>query len=163
MRTTVVFAAIDLESNRLMLAHCGDSRAYVFREGKVVARTLDHSLVQQMVSSGMIDDEGARLHPQRNLLLSALGGSVEELDIAVSEPIELMPGDVLLLCSDGVWEPLGDAVFEQSLMKAPSPRAWLHELDETVRAHAKPGHDNYTALTLWAYADDMVTQISALD
>ncbi len=163
MRTTVVLAAIDLETKQLMLAHCGDSRAYVFREGKIISRTLDHSLVQQMVSTGMIDDEGARLHPQRNLLLSALGGSIEELEISLSDPLNLLPGDVLLLCSDGVWEPLGDMVFENTLSMAPSPKTWLHELDETVRAHAKPGHDNYTALTLWAYADDMVTQISNLN
>ncbi len=163
MRTTVVLAVVDLESNQLVLAHCGDSRAYVFRDAKVYARTADHSLVQQMVTTGMIDDEGARVHPQRNLLLSALGSSYEELEITVSQPIDILPGDVLLLCSDGVWEPLGDALFEQSLITAPSPRTWLHELDELVRANAKPGYDNYTALTLWTYSDEVVTQISPLE
>jgi PPM family protein phosphatase len=162
MRTTVVLAAIDLETKQLMLAHCGDSRAYLLREGKIISRTVDHSLVQQMVSTGMIDDEGARLHPQRNLLLSALGGSIEELEISLLGPMDLLPDDVLLLCSDGVWEPIGDVVFENTLAVAPSPKAWLHQLDETVCANAKPGHDNYTALTLWAYADEMVTQIASL-
>jgi PPM family protein phosphatase len=162
MRTTLVLAVIDLQQKQLMCAHCGDSRAYLFRDGKVILRTADHSLVQQMVSSGMIDDEGARLHPQRNLLLSALGGTEEELEITVSAPMSIEPGDVLLLCSDGVWEPLGDNVFEQTLDGAPSPRSWLRSIDDFVQSHAKPGHDNYTALTLWAYADEQVTQISDL-
>lgn len=162
MRTTIVLAVIDLAEQELRCAHCGDSRAYVFRDGKVVARTADHSLVQQMVSTGMIDDEGARHHPQRNLLLSALGSSEDELEITVSAAIPIQPGDVLLLCSDGVWEPLGDGLFEETLADSPSPKSWLRALDENVQAHAKPGHDNYTALTLWAYADEQVTQISDL-
>ena len=159
MRTTVVLAVIDLHSDQLMWAHCGDSRAYLFRGGKAVARTKDHSLVQQMVASGMIDDEGARLHPQRNLLLSALGSPEAELDLTVSEPMKLLPGDVLLLCSDGVWEPVGDGLLETMLNEAASPRTWLKHLDESVRANAKPGHDNYTALTLWAYAEQEVTEM----
>jgi PPM family protein phosphatase len=163
MRTTVVLAVMDLHREELMWVHCGDSRAYLFRDGKVIARTTDHSLVQQMVATGMIDDEGARLHPQRNLLLSALGGGEGELEITVSEPMHILPGDVLLLCSDGVWEPVGDALFEEMLKKAPSPRTWLQQLDESVRANAKPGHDNYTALTLWAYAEEEVTQMMDIE
>ena len=159
MRTTVVVAVIDLHTDELMWAHCGDSRAYLFRGGNAFARTVDHSLVQQMVASGMIDDEGARLHPQRNLLLSALGGSEAELDIAVSESMKILPGDVLLLCSDGIWEPVGDALLENLLKRAASPRTWMKQLDESVRAIAKPDHDNYTALTLWAYAEEEITQM----
>ncbi len=163
MRTTVVLAVMNLHTDELMWVHCGDSRAYLFRDGKVIARTTDHSLVQQMVATGMIDDEGARLHPQRNLLLSALGSTESELEITISEPMHIMPGDVLLLCSDGVWEPVGDALFEEMLKTAPSPRTWLQQLDESVCANAKPGHDNYTALTLWAYAEEQVTQMMAID
>ncbi len=162
MRTTIVLVVIDLHSHQMLTAHCGDSRAYLFRNDKVAFRTEDHSLVQQLVTSGMIDDEGARLHPKRNLLLSALGSNDDELQITVSQPLDIQPSDVLLLCSDGVWEPLGDGVFEASLAASPSPRSWLHELDEQVTTLAKPGHDNYTALTLWAYADDESTQIASL-
>jgi PPM family protein phosphatase len=162
MRTTIVLVVIDLHAHQMLTAHCGDSRAYLFRHDKVAFRTEDHSLVQQLVTSGMIDDEGARQHPKRNLLLSALGSKDEELQITVSQPIDIQPHDVLLLCSDGVWEPLGDSVFEASLTACPSPRSWLHTLDEQVSTLAKPGHDNYTALTLWAYADDESTLIANL-
>jgi PPM family protein phosphatase len=162
MRTTVVLAVIDLHREELMWAHCGDSRAYLFRDAKLVTRTTDHSLVQQLVSTGMLDDEGARLHPQRNLLLSALGAADGELEITVSEAMKMLPGDVLLLCSDGVWEPIGDALFEELLRSAASPRVWLQQLDESVRVNAKPGHDNYTALTLWTYAEEVITQFSPM-
>jgi PPM family protein phosphatase len=162
MRTTVVLAVIDLHREELMWAHCGDSRGYLFRDAKLLTRTTDHSLVQQLVSTGMIDDEGARIHPQRNLLLSALGAADGQLDITVSETMKILPGDVLLLCSDGVWEPIGDVRLEELLRSAASPRAWLQQLDESVRANAKPGHDNYTALTLWTYAEEVITQFSPM-
>ena len=119
-----------------------------------VARTTDHSLVQQMVAGGMLDEEGARLHPQRNMLLSALGSIEEEPEIAVSERMRLLPGDVLLLCSDGVWEPLGDECLIDTLHASRTPSQWTELIDAQVKANAKPGHDNYTALTLWVIEDD---------
>ncbi|CAA2101259.1 PP2C family protein-serine/threonine phosphatase [Variovorax paradoxus] len=154
MRSTVVFAAIDLESQALAWVHSGDSRAYLFRGGAIVARTTDHSLVQQMVAGGMLDEEGARLHPQRNMLLSALGSIEEAPDIAVSDRMRLLPGDVLLLCSDGVWEPLGDERLIDTLHASRTPSQWTELIDAQVKANAKPGHDNYTALTLWVIDED---------
>ena len=154
MRSTIVFAAIDLESEALAWVHSGDSRAYLFRGGAIVARTTDHSLVQQMVAGGMLDEEGARLHPQRNMLLSALGSIEEAPDIAVSDRMRLLPGDVLLLCSDGVWEPLGDECLIDTLHASRTPSQWTELIDAKVRANAKPGHDNYTALTLWVIEDE---------
>lgn len=158
MRSTVVLAAIDLHEHQIAWAHCGDSRAYLFRGGVLVARTVDHSLVQQMVEGGMLDEEGARLHPQRNMLLSALGSMEELPEITVSAPMPLAEGDVLLLCSDGVWEPLGDEVLRETLQSSSTPSQWVEQLDAQIRALAKPGQDNYTALALWAHADDETTQ-----
>ncbi|MBU2289300.1 MAG: serine/threonine-protein phosphatase, partial [Gammaproteobacteria bacterium] len=159
MRSTVVLAAIDLHEHRLAWAHCGDSRAYLFRGGVQQARTVDHSLVQQMVAGGMIDEEGARLHPQRNMLLSALGSSDGQPEISVSEPMALAVGDVLLLCSDGIWEPLGDACLSETLNASGNPSQWMELLDARVRALAKPGHDNYTAVAVWVHDDDVITQL----
>ncbi|RYF71261.1 MAG: serine/threonine-protein phosphatase [Comamonadaceae bacterium] len=159
MRSTVVLAAIDLHQDQFAWAHSGDSRAYLFRGGALVARTVDHSLVQQLVAGGMLDEEGARLHPQRNMLLSALG-SVDELpEIAVSAPMPLAAGDVLLLCSDGVWEPLGDECLRETLQASRTPSQWIEQLDLAVKARAKPGHDNYTALAIWLQPDDDATQL----
>lgn len=154
MRTTAVVAVMDMEQKALMWAHSGDSRAYLFRGGMIVARTTDHSLVQQMVAGGMLDEEAARLHPQRNMLLSALGSVAEPPDIDVSERMRLQPGDVLLLCTDGLWEPLGDGRIVEALHASHTPVQWSEELDAQVRANAKPGHDNYTALMLWVLDED---------
>ena len=154
MRSTVVLVAIDLHENLFAWAHSGDSRAYLFRDGVLLARTVDHSLVQQMVAGGMLDEEGARLHPKRNLLLSALGSMEEPPEIAVSAPMPLAVGDVLLLCSDGVWEPLGDERLRETLQASRTPGQWVERLDAEVRAVAKPGHDNYTAVVLWLREED---------
>ncbi len=159
MRATLVLAAIDIERREMVWAHCGDSRAYLFRQGKLIARTKDHSLVQQMVEGGMLDDEGARLHPTRNLLLSALGSMEEPLEVSVSEVISLQSEDVVLLCSDGIWEPIGDQKILEKLSESPSPAMWLEMLEQEIKQHAKPDHDNYTALTLWTSNQDEVTQI----
>lgn len=154
MRSTVVLAVVDLEQRALMWAHTGDSRAYLFRGGAIVARTTDHSLVQQMVANGMLDEEGARLHPQRNVLLSALGSVAEPPEITVSDRMRLEPSDALLLCSDGVWEPLGDECLLETLHASRSPSQWSEQLAAQVEAHAKPGHDNYTALLLWILPEE---------
>jgi PPM family protein phosphatase len=146
MRATVVLAAIDIERREMVWAHCGDSRAYLFRQGKLIARTKDHSLVQQMVEGGMLDDEGAR-------------SMDEPLEVSVSEVINIQSEDVLLLCSDGIWEPIGDQKILEKLSESPSPAVWLEMLEKEIKLHAKPDHDNYTALTLWTSNQDEVTQI----
>jgi len=150
MRSTVVLAALDLHENEFAWAHVGDSRAYLFRGGALARRTTDHSVVQQMVTGGLLDEEAARLHPQHSVLLSALGLRDElELDITVSECASLQEGDALLLCSDGVWGTLSDACLLQTLQSSGSPSQWIEQIDAQVRACNKPDQDNYTAIVLW--------------
>jgi serine/threonine protein phosphatase PrpC len=153
MRSTIVLSVLDLYDNRFVWAHAGDSRAYLFRGGALAARTTDHSLVQQMVTEGLLDEEAARLHPQRSVLLSALGSVKEPPEISVSQPMPLQEGDALLLCSDGVWEPLGDACLLQTLRASRNAGEWIEQIDAQVRAHAKPEHDNYTAMALWVRSE----------
>lgn len=101
----------------------------------------------------MIDEEAARLHPKRNMLLSALGSPESLPEITVSERMTLAVDDVLLLCSDGVWEPLGDACLCETLQASQDPSRWVERLDAEIRARARPGHDNYTAVALWLHED----------
>lgn len=158
MRSTVVVAVVDLQAGELAWAHSGDSRAYLFRHGEQVARTTDHSLVQQLVNTGVIDEERARLHPQRNLLLSALGAPDGDLDIDVSERMPVGAGDVVLLCSDGVWEVLGDRRLGEMLRASFDPHQWIGRIDAEIRLRAAPGHDNYTAVAMWLHAGEAATQ-----
>jgi len=158
MRTTVVLAVVDLQACELAWVHAGDSRAYLFRDGEQVARTVDHSLVQQLVNGGMIDEERARLHPQRNLLLSALGAPDGDVEIDVSERMPVRVGDVVLLCSDGVWEVLGDQRLGEILRASPDPHQLIARIDAEIELSAAPGYDNYTAVAMWLHSDEETTQ-----
>ncbi len=152
MHSTVVSLFMDLDLNEAAWGHCGDSRLYVFRGGRIVARTRDHSLVQSLVDGGLLSVDAMRSHPQRSELLSALGVGEEDLQISVSpQPWKVEAGDVFLLCTDGLWEYVEDAQLEQALNGAVSPNAWLHALEQQVLLGAshKPSHDNFTALTVW--------------
>jgi serine/threonine protein phosphatase PrpC len=149
MRSTAVLLVIDMDAQLFMLAHSGDSRAYLFRNGGVVMRTLDHSLVQQMVDSGLLDAEGARTHPLHNVLFSALGSITDPPEITISQRMQLKFGDALLLCSDGVWEPIGDACLLETLQVAQTPGQWTQVIETQVQGMERPGQDNYTAIALW--------------
>lgn len=102
-RTTCVVCVV--QNNVAYWAHVGDSRLYLVRDGKVLAQTRDHSLVQTLVDSGSITAEQARSHPARNRIFSCLGGQ-QEPQIDFSRKTPLRDGDVLVLCTDGVWGPL---------------------------------------------------------
>lgn len=159
MRSTLVLAAVDLDRARMVWVHSGDSRAYLFRNGTIVARTTDHSLVQQMVRGGMLGDEEARRHPRRSVLLSALGSNDGDVVIDVSDPLRLEEGDLLLLCSDGVWEPLGDALLSEAACSCVSPFHWIDRLEKAIAAIADPDQDNFSALVARVGGADDATRI----
>ncbi len=152
MHSTVVCLVIDFIAHRAHWAHSGDSRMYWFRQGRVLARTRDHSLVQGLVDSGLLAAEDIRTHPKRSELRSALGIAPEVLEVSAGEGgDEVQAGDVFLLCTDGLWEYLDDAVLEQTLLASPNPGAWIGQLASEVRLAAahKSSHDNFSALTVW--------------
>lgn len=156
MHSTVVVLSIDLQERHALWGHCGDSRLYAFRNGVLAQRTNDHSLVQSLIDGGLLDEAGARVHPKRSELYSALGTEGEDLHISVSpEPWPLAGHDALMLCTDGLWEWVTDEEIAAALSFAPQPQAWLNDLRQRVRLAAadKPNHDNYTALALWLGAD----------
>jgi serine/threonine protein phosphatase PrpC len=104
-RTTCVACVI--QDSIAYWAHAGDSRLYVLRGERVLAQTRDHSRVQMMVDQGLIDEEEAKTHPERNRVYSCLGGAGTP-QIEFSRKTPLNAGDVVGLCTDGVWGPLGD-------------------------------------------------------
>ncbi|MET9956937.1 MerR family transcriptional regulator [Streptomyces sp. NPDC006339] len=118
---TTLTAAL-LAGNRLALAHVGDSRAYLLREGTLVRLTRDHTVVQALVDAGEVDPAEAADRPDRALLLKALdGGDVPpEPELAVRE---VRPGDRLLLCTDGLSALLTAQDIERGLARVGGPEA----------------------------------------
>jgi len=90
----------------LLLAHTGDSRAYLLREGHLIRQTRDDSFVQVLVDQGLVTDEDAMTHPRRNIITASLRGEPSDL-VRVSERVP-MRGDRWLLCSDGISDYLPD-------------------------------------------------------
>jgi serine/threonine protein phosphatase PrpC len=104
-RTTIV--ACIVQQGSAWWAHAGDSRLYLLRDGAIGAGTRDHSRVQMLLDQGLLDAASAENHPERNRIYSCLGGdSAPQVDHSRRFP--LRDGDVIALCSDGVWGPLGD-------------------------------------------------------
>jgi serine/threonine protein phosphatase PrpC len=152
MHTTAVCLVIDFHDGRADWVHSGDSRLYWFRGGRLIERTRDHSLVESLVGAGLIRDDESRAHPERSVLLTALGREDSEFDLSASPSSRVVAGgDAFLLCSDGVWEYLADSELETLLQQAASPQAWLDMIDAAIRAATArlATHDNFTALAVW--------------
>ena len=103
-----------LQPGRVDWVHCGDSRLYHFREGRLIKRTVDHSLVEELSRKGMISAAAALSHPQRNVLVSCLGAE-REPRIEYATQAGLVAGDTFLLCSDGLWGDLGEDEIAEHL------------------------------------------------
>lgn len=137
--TLTAFAAVD---HQLCYAHVGDSRLYLLRQGKLQLLTHDHSLVARLVANGLVRPEDAERHPQKHVLTAAIGvGDSVEPD-APSEPFSLAHGDVLLLCSDGLWGQMRDEEIARILLSQPPAIACQKLVD---LAKERGGPDNITA------------------
>ncbi|HEY9098078.1 MAG TPA: protein phosphatase 2C domain-containing protein [Thiobacillus sp.] len=98
--TTCVAAVI--QDGAAYWAHVGDSRLYLFSDGCLIARTEDHTAVAQMVRNGLITEEEAGIHPERNKVSNCLGGYVTP-QVECNVPIPLNDADTMLICTDGIW------------------------------------------------------------
>lgn len=140
MGTTITMALV--VGDRVTIANVGDSRAYLYREGKLRRVSKDHSLVMRLVELGQITEEDIYTHPQRNAVLRSLG---DKADIPVdlfSERVQ--PGDALLLCSDGQWEMTHDPEMEQIVSQYDDPQQTCRKLIEA--ANQAGGEDNITSV-----------------
>ena len=89
-------------------AHIGDSRIYMLRYGRVFDRTRDHSHVELLLREGLITEEEIKDHPMRNFVECCLGGEAALPDMSITAKKRLLPGDILLICTDGLWSGLED-------------------------------------------------------
>lgn len=149
MMTTMVI--LQIEKDYLGWGHVGDSRLYYFENGKLVSRTLDHSVPQVMVSAKMIEESEIRHHPDRNRLLRSIGMEWEEPMYEVSEVMQRQGKQEFLLCSDGFWEYIEEYEMQRLLQHAVNSKHWLNRMERVVRKNGK-GHnmDNYSAIVVWS-------------
>ena len=150
-RTTVVVCLI--QHNCALWAHCGDSRLYWLRGEQVLARTRDHSHLEYLIEKGKIAPADAASHPDRNKLYNCLGAQTPPR-IELSRQAGLQTGDVLLLCSDGLWSTVPDIDIVRKLAAMSVVQA-VPELVATAVARGGARGDNTTALAIsWQGADN---------
>ncbi|MBX2797162.1 MAG: protein phosphatase 2C domain-containing protein [Myxococcales bacterium] len=143
MGTTLVVLVVD--GDQAHLAHVGDSRAYLFREGRLTRLTRDHTVVQQEIDAGRLTPELARLLPHKHILTQSVGfhGPVEpDTTTRVVEP-----GDVFVLCSDGMTDPLDDSAIETIVADTPLDML-AHVLTEEALKNGS--EDNVTVIVVGA-------------
>ena len=141
MGTTVVIALI--HGSRAFIGSVGDSRAYLVRDGTLRQLTSDHTLVNEQVRAGALSTQEARRHPARNILTRAVG-SQEDVEPDLVEQ-DLRPGDMLLLCSDGLTTMVEDAdILKTVLAHADDPQTACRALIDL--ANERGGDDNVTVV-----------------
>jgi serine/threonine protein phosphatase PrpC len=151
-RTTLVAAVV--QGGTLTWLHCGDSRLYLVREGELLARTRDHSFLEQRLAAA----GGAKLpeHINRNMLYTCLGSPTKPV-VDVSGPVLLQQGDKLMLCSDGLWGSLSDVDIAYHLSHKPVSTA-VPDLVEKALRTAGDHSDNVTCIALeWETPDGFDT------
>ena len=130
--------ALVRSGSQLVLAHIGDTRAYLLRGGELSLLTQDHTWVRTQVDQGKLDQDQAAAHPQRALLVRALGaGRQVEADLALRTAL---PGDRYLLCSDGLSAVVDRSALRSALSVPSDPERTVHRLVEL--AHAQGAPDN---------------------
>jgi serine/threonine protein phosphatase PrpC len=155
-RTTIV--ACLLQGNAAYWAHCGDSRLYLVRGDKLVARTRDHSYSELQDTMAQVVPIGQRYN--RNVLFTCLGSPGKPV-IDTAGPLLLQPGDKVLLCSDGLWGTVSDGAITDQLAQRPISDA-VPELAELALRSGGARSDNVTLLAVeWEAAED-VDSVSAV-
>jgi serine/threonine protein phosphatase PrpC len=144
--TTCVICLI--QDGQALWAHVGDSRLYIFHHGLPLYRTTDHSYVEQLYQRGAISRWEQDTHPQRNEITRCLGCRPAPPEASLSNPVTLKPGDIVLLCSDGLWGPLDDAQMGAHLRDGEPMEELLNELAEKAERLSYPRSDNISGLAL---------------
>lgn len=141
---------LDISPEAISCAHLGDSRLYMFQDGRLTFQTLDHSVPQALAAAGEIEPSEIRHHPDRNKLLRALGlewnrdNETDQKDLGAPKGCQ-----AFLLCSDGFWEMIDEDAMTEYLVKTDSPAAWLKAMVEYIRGRGKSSSmDNYSAVAV---------------
>lgn len=139
MGTTLT--AVAIAGSALVICHIGDSRGYLFRDNVLIPLTVDHTYVQSLIDAGRLTAEQAQHHPQRSVVLRALGGGPVTADVSVRD---IREGDRILLCSDGLSGVVPDALLTRVLGGYDDPTAAVQALVELALLAGAP--DNVTVV-----------------
>ena len=142
MGTTLV--AVAIQDHHALIGHVGDSRCYLYRSGQLTRQTNDHSLVDEQVRLGHMSQQDADRSPLRNVITRAIG-TQQSVEADITE-LPLEPGDILLLCTDGLTREVSEQSIASILAGAQSIEQRCNQLIEA--ANNAGGHDNITAILI---------------
>ncbi len=145
-RTTCVVVVV--QANHAYWAHVGDSRFYLFRQGALIGTTKDHSKVQYLVDQGIIQVDEVPDHPDRNKIFSCLGGLVDPV-IDLSKRTPLRNGDILVLCTDGVWSVMSQSQMATYLTSTPILKTGPQMMREAEKRGGPDGDNLSTIIVRW--------------
>ncbi len=143
--TTAVLCLI--QNGKAWWAHVGDSRLYLFRGGVPIYRTKDHSFVEKLYQHGKISHDKRANHPLRNYMTRCIGMSDNIPEVTVSNEVELHSGDIIMLCTDGMWEPMDDMKMGVKIQDGRLSDA-LSGIAEEAEKESYPNSDNITAVAI---------------
>jgi serine/threonine protein phosphatase PrpC len=143
-RTTCV--ACIVQAGQAYWAHVGDSRLYLFRQGGLIGQTKDHSKVQYLIDQGLISADDVATHPDRNKIFSCLGGLVDPV-IDLSRRTPLRNGDVIVMCTDGLWGVMKREEIADWLTSTPILTTGPQMMREAEKRGAADG-DNLSAIVV---------------
>lgn len=143
--TTAVLCLI--QNGEAQWAHVGDSRLYVFRNGQALLRTRDHSYVEELFRRGLIDSTERARHPRRHQITQCIGCGRQRPQVSVARPRLLHDGDVILICSDGLWEAVDEDEMARLLAEHSLEEA-TYAMAEQAETAAYPHSDNISVIAL---------------
>lgn len=143
MATTL--ALLKFQDNTAFIAHAGDSRVYHIREGQILYVTKDHSLVNELISTGYISEDEARTHPKKNVITKAITGDKNHTQADISTIPDIHTGDLFLLCSDGILEGI-DTDFIADNFQSTSHPSFI--IDLISKQCSMKSSDNYSAIVV---------------
>ncbi|MGH6812273.1 MAG: protein phosphatase 2C domain-containing protein [Methylocella sp.] len=131
--------ALAIHDGQVWLAHIGDSRAYIWRKSKLTQLSGDQTLHAQMIREGLLTEEEAKTTGGGNVILQALGTSPDVVPAVWENGVPLLEGDILILCSDGLWNMVDDAAIAEIAARAAPQEACQNLVDAALEAG---GYDN---------------------
>lgn len=157
--TTAVAALV--QGNAVWWSFVGDSRFYLLRQGATILKSRDHSYVEELYRTGQITNQEKLQHPMRNLVNRCLGGVGEYPEIESGFYPSLKSGDIILLCSDGLWGALDDRRIAEAIQAEDDLQIAVRKLARYAEQKAAPSSDNIAISALRWIGEEVVEQAAA--